>query len=228
MEPKQPKPGVQSVLGRPFASVLKPPVLDDIQWGALNMTYRGVPMLKDPFDLALYTLLIGRLRPRTVIEIGTAYGGSALWFADMLGAHGIAGSRVVSIDIDPRAEVTDDRVEFVRGDAGSLDDVLDQRTMAGLARPLLAIDDGSHMFEDCLAALDFFHRHLRPDDYVVVEDGILSQYSHPKYKQFADGPNRAVSAFLAAHPAEYEIDTSLCDWFGYNVTSNPNGWLRRR
>jgi cephalosporin hydroxylase len=39
-------------------------------------TYRGVPMLKNPFDLALYLLLLWRLKPRTVIEIGSKSGGS--------------------------------------------------------------------------------------------------------------------------------------------------------
>ena len=41
-------------------------------------TYRGVPMLKNPFDLALYLLLLRRLKPRTVIEIGSKSGGSGL------------------------------------------------------------------------------------------------------------------------------------------------------
>ena len=45
--------------------------------------------------------------------------------------------------------------------------------------------------------------------------------------KFKDGPNRAVSEFLEARPQSYEIDLSLCDHFGRNVTYNPNGWLRR-
>ncbi|MEP7158133.1 MAG: CmcI family methyltransferase [Chloroflexota bacterium] len=207
------------MLGRPFAGLLKPPVLDDIQWGTLNMTYRGVRMLKNPFDLALYTMLIGRLRPRTVIEIGTLEGGSALWFADILSAHQIAEPRVISLDIQPSATVSDERITFVQGDARALDEALDAATMGAIERPLLAIDDGSHVYEDCLASLEFFNRHLGAGDYVVVEDGNLSQFSHPAY--------RAVAAFLSAHPQEYEIDTELCDHFGYNVTYNPNGWLRR-
>ena len=36
------------------------------------------PMLKNPFDLALYLLLLRRLKPRTVIEIGSKSGGSGL------------------------------------------------------------------------------------------------------------------------------------------------------
>jgi cephalosporin hydroxylase len=217
---------LESVLGRKFTGLVQPPLLDAIQRGSLNMSYRGVPMLKDPFDLALYTLLIGRLRPRTLIEIGTMFGGSALWFADMLSAHGIKQPRVITVDIHARSVVIDERIDFVRGDAKALGEVLDD-AMAGLARPLLAIDDGSHTFDDCLAALEYFHRHLEPGEYVVVEDGSLSQFSDPVYEIFEDGPNRAVVAFLTAHGDDYEIAADLCNHFGYNVTYNPNGWLRR-
>ena len=43
-----------------------------------SYTYRGVRCLKNPFDLALYQMLISREGIRCVIEIGSAYGGSAL------------------------------------------------------------------------------------------------------------------------------------------------------
>ncbi len=33
-------------------------------------------------DLAIYARLMWELKPRTVIEVGTAKGGSALWLAD--------------------------------------------------------------------------------------------------------------------------------------------------
>jgi cephalosporin hydroxylase len=44
---------------------------------------------------------------------------------------------------------------------------------------------------------------------------------------YEGGPLRALAEFLVAHP-EFEIDRSYCDFFGHNVTSNVNGYLRRR
>ena len=196
-------PPPTEVLGRRFAGAIKPPLLDAIQWGSLRMTYRGIAMLKNPFDLALYTLLIGRLRPRTLIEIGTASGGSALWFADTMYAHGIEAPRIISIDIEPKSEVADERIEFLEGDARSLASVLAPQSVATMARPMLAVDDGSHLMEDIVPALEYLHEHLRPGDYVVVEDGNLSEFSHPAYRVLDSGPNRAVAAFLAAHPDDY-------------------------
>ena len=60
-------------------------LLMKIQRGALAYTYRGVSMLKNPFDLAIYSLLLQRARPRTLVEVGSHVGGSTVWFADAAG-----------------------------------------------------------------------------------------------------------------------------------------------
>jgi len=60
-----------------------------------------------------------------------------------------------------------------------------------------------------------------------VEDGVVSQL-FGAFSRYNDGPNRAVAQFLERYPEAYDIDTELCDFYGHNVTFNPNGWLRRR
>jgi cephalosporin hydroxylase len=162
-----------------------------------------------------------------VIEIGTMHGGSALWFADMLSAHRIEDPRVVSVDIEPLAEFEDERVSFLRGDAKKLGDALPPDLLASCARPWLVVDDGSHLFDDVTATLEFFHPHLRSGDYLVVEDGVLVQFSDRYYKKYENGPNRAVANFLERFGHLYEIDEALCDHYGRNVTWSLDGWLRR-
>ena len=49
-------------------------LLMKIQEGTMAYRYRGVPLLKNPFDLAIYPLLLERARPRTLIEIGSYRG----------------------------------------------------------------------------------------------------------------------------------------------------------
>jgi cephalosporin hydroxylase len=158
---------------RDFKSGLPKDVLDNIQRGTLRYTYRGLPMLKDPFDLAIYLQLIGRLRPRTVIEVGSAAGGSAMWFADMLTAHGIEGE-VVSVDRKP-PQLADARVRFLRGDAIDLRASLQPDFFASLRHPLLVTEDSAHTLETTLAVLRFFDPYLAIGDYLVVEDGIVAQ-----------------------------------------------------
>lgn len=212
--------------GRTFRPALPPNILSLIQHGTLRTTYRGRAFLKNPFDVVLYQELIGRLRPATILEVGTKHGRSAVWFADQQAAHGIA-ARVVTVDVADPPALDDPRVTFIRGDAVALDRVLPDQVLATLARPWLVVEDSAHLFKTSLAVLQFFDPRLQPGEYIVVEDGILADLPQPIYEQYQDGPNRAVKHFLEARGPAYEIDTSLCDDYGHNVTWAPNAWLRR-
>jgi cephalosporin hydroxylase len=213
-------------MSRALKTAIPPDFLMSVQSGTFKTKYRGVPMVKSPFDLVLYLQLMSREAPRTVFEIGSAFGGSALWFADMLTAHGREKARVISVDLKPPAAVRDPRVIFLKGDANALGDVL--APYLGLPKPWLVVEDSSHFFKESYAVLNFFDPHLKTGDTIVVEDGSLAFMPKEHYGIFESGPNRAVEQFLREHPEAYEIDTALCDHYGYNVTWNPNGWLRRR
>jgi len=200
-------------------------LLMQIQQGTMAYRWRGVPMQKNPFDLALYPLLLDRARPRTLIEIGAFHGGSALWFVDQGRALGI-DLRVVSIDREPPTAVRDERVTFLAGDAHALGRVLSDDVMHALPRPWLVVEDSSHLASTTAAVLDFFDPWMRSGEYVVVEDGILSAMRAAE--RYDGGPLRAIAAFLARTSGRYEVDRSLCDYYGHNVTWNVNGYLRRR
>jgi cephalosporin hydroxylase len=210
---------------RRWGSGLPLDALQSIQAGALKYSYRGIPMLKNPFELALYPLLFWKLKPRTVIEIGSYEGASAYWFADMLRTFDIAG-KVLSIDISPPApRDRRDDVQFVKGDARALGAVLTPDILAQLERPLLIVDDSTHDFAATSKLLEFFAKILRAGDYIVIEDGLVSDLGAAHH--YDGGPGLAISTFLARHP-EFEIDTALCDHYGHNFTGNTNGYLRRR
>ncbi len=201
-------------------------VVRSIQAGILKSTYRGVPCLKSPFDLVLYSELLFKLRPRTIVEIGTASGGSALWFSDLCRSYGGEPTRVLSLDLRPPKGLEIEGVTFLQGDVHRLGDSELPDLLARAERPLFVVEDGPHTYDGCLAALRFFDPYLHPGEYIVVEDGIVGELG-PGYEHFADGPRRAIATFLAEHPGRYEIDVEACDRFGPNVTWNPNGYLRR-
>ncbi len=211
---------------RTFATCLSSETLSAVQGGVLKMRYRGRSLLKSPFDLALYLQLLQQLRPRTVIEIGSKHGGGALWFADQTQILGTP-AQIVSVDLDPPKDLIDPRIRFIAGDALNLGASMAPGFLSSLPRPLLVTEDSAHTFSACTAVLEFFHPHLAPEDYIIIEDGIVASMSEPGYAAYEDGPNRAVRQFLRQHPGQYAIDGALCDFFGRNATWNPNGWLRR-
>ena len=211
-------------LRRDFGSALNSANLQTIQKGTHRYSWKGMPMWKNPFDFALYWILIWNAKPRTIVEIGSKYGGSALWLADMLQLYGIGG-RVVSVDINQVTSIKDSRIDFLQGDAGNLGASLKQEYLANLPRPWLVIEDSSHRYEHCLSAIEFFHPHLRKDEFLVIEDGIVDDLGMSS--DFNGGPNRAIREFMGRHGQDYALITELCDFWGKNITWNPNGYFKK-
>ena len=200
------------------------PLLQSIQKGTMAYSYRGVPTWKSPFDWALYPLVLWEIRPKTIIEIGSNRGGSALWFADTMRSFELP-VHIHSIDVNLVTDVRDPDVTFHRGDAEHLENHITADFMAALPRPLMVIEDSSHMMTTTLAVLNFFHPHLSAGEYIIAEDGIVTDMG--RATELGGGPRAAIAAFLDAHD-EFVIDTRYCDWFGKNATYAVNGFLRRR
>jgi cephalosporin hydroxylase len=212
---------------RPFKSEVPHAVLSRIQWAVIcGYQYRGIQMVKDPFDMALYPMLIWNLRPATIIEIGSKTGGSALWFGDMLKNFSIPG-HIYSVDLLPPVGISQDNISFFAGDGRALGQTLTPELLAGLHRPWLVIEDADHAYETTLAVLEFFHPFLKVGDYIVIEDGIISDLHPESYPDYSSGPHRALREFIPRYEADYLIDPQYCDFFGYNATWNSNGYLKR-
>ena len=166
-----------ATLGRPPLEVLAPrepharpprqlPVPgDDMDWDSL--LYPGKPtnawQMSDSERMAL-TGLLARRRPKTYLEIGTYFGGSALLaseFADW----------VITLDIDPEAGTRFEKPENVTFISGRSQEVL-----PGLLEDLLARDlypefvliDGDHSAEGVRRDMEIFLKIRPPSPLVVV------------------------------------------------------------
>ena len=213
--------------GRGWRTDISPALHISIMRGLIDYRYRDIPMFKHPVEIALYTQLIWELKPRTVFEIGTKFGGSALWISDQLKTFEIDG-RVISIDIEPPVPppVMPTNVTLLRGDAGHLAATLTADFLAGLDRPWLVIEDSSHLYADTLAVLRFFDPLLRSGEYIVIEDANMTEMGLDA--GFEGGPAQAITEFLKNRNRDYEIEARYCDLYGRNVTGNPNGYLRKK
>jgi cephalosporin hydroxylase len=163
------------------------------------MRWRGTPLMKNVFDFAMYPALISEIRPRTIFEVGSGLGSSAIWFADTLAFNGVAG-RVHSVDL-VKAGLDHPGVKFYRGDCSAPDKLFDPDLLRSEPHPWLVIEDAHH---NVTAVLEQFHPYLLPDDYLVVED--------------SDVKRQALEEFTAAHPGDYRVDTRFTDNFGRNAT----------
>jgi cephalosporin hydroxylase len=56
----------------------------------------------------------------------------------------------------------------------------------------------------------------------LIEDGVLDQLTGAATSAVSEFIDR----FLQSRGDAYGISAKYCDRFGYNVTGNPNGWLK--
>jgi cephalosporin hydroxylase len=163
------------------------------------MRWRGIPLMKNVFDYAMYPALIAELRPRTIFEIGSGMGGSAVWFADSQLLCGVEG-RVHSVDLK-KVEISHACVSFHQGDCHDPRQLFDLTLLQSSPHPFLVVEDAH---QNVGAVLEHMHSFLLPGDYLVVEDSEIKR--------------EAITAFLRDHPGNYLVDTQFTDNFGRNAT----------
>ena len=170
--------------------------------------WKGLPLFKNVFDLALYTHLLSEVRPASIFEIGSGSGASAIWFADMCNAQQ-APCRVISLDrVRPQADHPN--VTFVEGNCAEIAHCIPDRLLAAAPGPILLIEDAHEYVGDILR---HFAPHMQPGDRIVVED------SDSKQDVLQDFATWSVDGFL--------VDTFYTDFFGRNATSAMNSFFVR-
>ena len=191
---------------------------NDSTWRTL--TYHGVTTWKCPFDLWIYQEIIHELHPDLIIETGTAYGGSALYLADLCDLSG--SGEVVTIDITDRAgSVSHPRLTKVIG--SSADPAVRDRVIGDgqVDRTVMVILDSDHTEDHVLAELRLWADVVTPGSYLIVEDTNIN--GHPVYPEFGPGPAEAVARFIRERP-DFEPDLSRHKLL---LTWNRGGYLRR-
>jgi cephalosporin hydroxylase len=191
-----------------FGTEFGPDALLTCQGAPALMRWRGVPLMKNVFDFAMYPALIAELRPQTVFEIGSGLGASAIWFADHLAMNGVDGC-VHSVD---RTKVERDypQVSFYQGDCAAPQSLFAEHLLRSAPHPWLVVEDAHH---NVAAVIEHMHQYVTPGDYLVVED--------------SDVKREALRQFLGAHPGAYLVDTRFTDNFGRNATCAADSILVR-
>jgi cephalosporin hydroxylase len=195
--------------------------LQKIVDGHHRVTYRGIKMIKNPFDYLLYQMLINEVQPDLIVEIGTNHGGATLYMADMLDIIGKGEIHTVDITEYPMDEkvLNNKRIKRFLGGYQSYD----LKNCEGFEK-ILVIDDGSHVYEHSLEIMNKFKNIVTVGSYFIIEDGALIHIGLTK--DYGGGPVKAIEEFLQENP-NYQIDRSYCDFFGKNATFNTNGFIKR-
>jgi cephalosporin hydroxylase len=172
----------------------------------------------------MYQEILYELKPDMIIETGSEYGGSTLFFAsicDMIGK-----GEVISIDRDhSRITATHPRITWVEGNSVCTETVARVRSAARDMGTIIVTLDSSHIKGHVLKEMELYATFVTPGSYLIVED--TKQNGHPIQTyyppDYGPGPMEAVEDFLINHK-EFRVDRSREK---YLLTSNPGGFLRR-
>ena len=186
-----------------------------------NTFWVGVATQKCPLDLWIYQELLHEVRPRYIIETGTAAGGSALFLAsvcDLLGT-----GEIITVDVeDNPARPEHARIEYLKGSSVAAETVRAIKERVGEAGPVLAILDSDHSQQHVSRELRIYGPMVTQGSYLIVEDTNVN--GHPAYQSHGPGPMEAVESFLHETP-EFTPDREREKFF---LTFNPKGYLRKK
>jgi len=174
--------------------------------------YMGIRIVKFSSDTMQYQELIWKLRPKVIVECGTRFGGSALFFAHMMELMKIPDAKVITIDITDEEYQAPEHPLIHRLIGSSVDPAIFSKVVEGIGKlsPVLISLDSEHTTEHVLNELNLYHKLVTKGSYLIVED--TNQL----------GPRMALYKFLSEHP-EFVPDTIIQPV----DTSNPSGYLLR-
>jgi cephalosporin hydroxylase len=199
-----------------------------------SQTWLGVYVLKHPFDLLTYQEVLVSTRPDWIIETGTAWGGSALYFAticDLLN-HG----QVCSIDamtnipalyrwafgedcqVPTTTRPAHTRITYLQGNTA--DPHVARQAQSLIHGRVMVTLDSAHDAGHVMQELTLYAPLVTPGCYLVVEDTNMG--GHPVQEPPWEGPWEATEAFLLTHP-EFTLDACFTE----RHLMSYNTWLIR-
>lgn len=201
-------------------------------------SYAGVRIAKFPEDLRTYEHLLWQTRANLVVEIGTSFGGSALWFRDRLrtmSAYGrIDSVGVISIDLD-NADALDavraadpfyeETITFVDGDVCDPQLPGQVAALVPAGARCFVVEDSAHVYDTTLAALRGFADLVTVGGYFVVEDGCVDVEAMRLDESWPRGVLPAIADWLPTPQGQrfrVRRDLEL-----YGISSHPGGFLQR-
>jgi cephalosporin hydroxylase len=193
-----------------------------LEWEVWQRTsWLGVPIKKLPLDLFVYQELMYETQPDVVVEAGTLYGGSALYFASMMDL--LKKGKVITIDITEHPNRPEHpRITYLLGSSTSPEIVSRVKELIPKDAKVMVVLDSNHSRDHVLNELRMYNGIVSPGHYLIVEDTNVN--GHPVYADHGPGPMEALDAFLREND-DFESDRSREKFM---VTFNPKGYLRKK
>lgn len=201
----------------------------------------GVPIWQMPEDLLRLQQIVVELKPKWIVETGTKFGGSAIFFSSLLKLIGREDGGVITVDLTQYEEAVEifgshPHAGLVRksivGDAAN-EAVVDEVAAVlkgNEGRTMIFLDD-NHNAEHVYREMNLYAALVTPGSYLIVADTVFEDLAGTpvgtpteKYPDVANSnPRVAVNRFLATR-TDFVRDERFA---GKGMSNFSDGFLRR-
>ena len=206
---------------------------DKHQW--IHQTnWFGEPILNLPQDIFALQDIIYKTRPKFIIELGVAWGGSLLFHSTLLTVLG--GEKVIGVDIyipdDLKARLNShgalsDKIHLITGSSVEPDTLAHIRSITKDCREVLVVLDSYHSHDHVLAELRLYSPFVGKGQYMVCGDTIIEYMPPQEHRPRPWGPGNSPKTALEVFLKEtdyFVVDNTLDRRLLF--TCNPGGYLR--
>ena len=187
----------------------------------------GIHLIQNPCDMWAIQEIITEVKPDFIIETGTLYGGSALFFASVLKDVNQNG-KVITVDIDDKTKIQgaskfklfQDYIEFIHGDSVSREVIDKIASRIGDSLKVIVTLDSDHSKEHVLKEMMLYSKFVSLNSYLIVQDTQLDGW---RFRKNFEGPMSAIKEFFKTNDSfivDYYREKFLLTWF-------PGGYLKR-
>jgi cephalosporin hydroxylase len=187
-------------------------------FSGIPSNWMGITCLQNPLDMWVLQEIIVETKPEVIIETGSAFGGSALFYAS------IFSGEVISVDLQTEMKpvLKHDRITFVKGSSTN-NYVLDFIKSKIANKRVMVILDSDHSEKHVSEELKLYSELVTNGCYMVVCDTNISGNPIRVSSVRDGGPGVAVDNFMK-ETSNFIVDKSREKFL---VTFFPNGWLRK-
>jgi cephalosporin hydroxylase len=197
-------------------------------------TWLGEPILQLPQDMFAIQEIVFKTRPRYIIELGVAWGGSLLFYSSLMQLLG--GEHVIGVDIyvppDLRERLMShgpisDRITLIEGSSVEEETLRKIRDITGSSRDVMVILDSHHAHDHVLRELRLYSPLIGKGHYLACSDTVIEYQPPADYRPRPWGkgnnPKTALDEFMKENDRfiiDSDIDAKLL------FTCIPGGYLK--
>ena len=195
----------------------------------------GEPVLQLAQDMFALQEIVFKTRPKFIIELGVAWGGSLLFYSTLM--EGLGGGHVVGVDtyipehvkqkLDSFGKISD-RIALIKGSSTDETTFSLVKSLVGDTREVLVILDSFHTHDHVLKELRLYSQLIGVGHYLVCCDTHVEHIpeiveNRPRPWGLGNNPKTARDAFLKEN-GRFEVDQVLENKL--LMTLHPGGYLR--